>query len=433
MSVFILRGQVLSFAGDPFVDGIETGKIESDGAVVVENGLIVAAGPAQSVLPRYPGARIEHCGGDLIAPGFVDCHVHYTQMPVVASYGEELLEWLNQFTFPAETKFEDKNFATAGARLYLNECLRNGVTTASVYGSVHAQSVDAFFEAAQELNMRMACGKVLMDRKAPDALCDNARSGYDESKRLIERWHGKGRATYAITPRFAITSTPQQLEAAGALWRECPDALMQTHLSENNAEIVYTRQLYPQDADYFAIYERFGLAGPGAIFGHAIHLTEREKQALRESGSSIAHCPTSNLFLGSGLFDMKRLGEGAAHIPIGLASDVGAGTSLSMFKTMKASYEVCRLQGYALHPAKAWYLATLGSARALRMDRRIGNIAPGYEADLVVIDLNSTAMIEQRVSKSRDIWDTLFAQIIMADDRAIRVSFIAGEARYRRA
>ena len=432
MSAFILRGQVLSFAGDPFVEGLDAAKIESDGAVVIENGLIVETGPAQRVLPSWPGARIEHCGGDLIAPGFVDCHVHYTQLPIIASYGEELLEWLNTFTFPAEMRFADKDYSKSVANLFLNECLRNGVTAASVYASVHTQSVDAFFEAAHEMNMRMACGKVMMDRNAPDALCDTAQSAYDSSKQLIERWHGQGRAVYAITPRFAITSTPQQLEAAGALWRAFPDALMQTHLSENHAEIAFTRELYPQDEDYFAIYERFGLTGPGAIFGHAVHLTPREISALRASGSAISHCPTSNLFLGSGLFDMKCLGEGAAHIPIGLASDIGAGTSLSMFRTMKACYEICRLQGYALHPAKAWYLATLGSAKTLRMDRRIGNIAPGFEADLVVIDLDSTAVIEQRMRQARDIWDGLFAQIIMADDRAIRTSFIMGEARYRR-
>jgi guanine deaminase len=365
--------------------------------------------------------------------GFVDCHVHYPQCETIASYGEQLMEWLNRYTFPAELKFEDPDYARATADHFLDQCLRNGITTASVYCTVHPQSADAFFSASQERGLRMAAGKVMMDRNAPDGLRDTPKSGYDTSKALIERWHGVDRLTYVVTPRFAITSTPEQLEAAGVLWSEHPTTLMQTHIDESHAEIAHVRSLFPDAPDYFGVYERFGLTGPGANFGHAIHLTDRERDALRASGSGISHCPTSNLFLGSGLFDMEGLREGMNTNPIGLATDIGGGSSLSMFATMRASYEICRLRGYNLHPAKAWYLATLGSARVMRMDDKIGNLKAGHEADFVVIDLKSTGLIANRMDYAKDVWETLFIQMIMADDRAIRATYANGHRVYRRA
>lgn len=429
---FILRGQVLSFTGDPFIEGIGAARIDSDGALVIDKGKITACGAAPDILARYPQWPVQHHARDLIMPGFIDCHVHFPQMEIIGAFGEQLLEWLERYTFPAEEKFADESYARACANTFLDQCLMNGTTSASVYASVHALSADAIFAAASARGMCLAAGKVLMDRNAPQALRDSAKSGYDESKALIARWHGRDRLTYAITPRFAITSTPEQLEAAGALWREHPEALMQTHLSENHAEIELTRALYPGEADYLAVYERFGLAGPGAIFGHAIHLSGRERDAMRARGSAIAHCPSSNLFLGSGLFDLPGLREARNDLPVGLASDVGAGTSLSMLKTMKAAYEVARLKAYGLHPAKAFYLATLGSARAMRLDHRIGNTAPGYDADLVLLDLSSTPAIEQRMATTGDIWEGLFVQIIMADERAIRATYVAGRKLYER-
>ncbi|MEK9723744.1 MAG: guanine deaminase, partial [Rhodospirillaceae bacterium] len=346
------------------------------------------------------------------------------------SYGEQLLEWLDTYTFPTERAYADPAVARAAADFYLDECLKNGTTTAAVYATVHPESVDAFFEAATERKLRMACGKVLMDRNAPDELMDTAQSGYDQSKALIGRWHGRGRNVYAITPRFAPTSTPEQLDAAAALWREHPDALMQTHLAENPNEIEWVAALFAEAPDYLGVYEQFGLAEPGAVFGHAVHLTERERAAFRDTGAAIAHCPTSNTFIGSGLFDMQGLRDAADPVTVGLATDVAGGSSLSMFATMRTAYEVAQLRGYSLHPAKAWYLATVGSATAMRMADKVGNLAAGMEADIVVIDTRSTPLIERRVARADGIWDELFAQMILADDRAIRATYAAGTLVY---
>jgi guanine deaminase len=364
--------------------------------------------------------------------GFVDCHVHYPQCEVIGSYGEQLLEWLNRYTFPAEQKFADPDYARGVAVHFLDEALRNGTTTASVYCTVHPESVDAFFSSAEARGLRMAAGKMMMDRNAPDALLDTAQTGYDQSKALIARWHGRGRLTYVVSPRFAPTSTPGQLEAAGTLWREHPDALVQTHLSENPREIAWVRSLYPDAPDYFGVYERYGLTGPGSNFGHAVHLTERERAALRATGSGISHCPTSNAFLGSGLFDMKGLREGRSDVPVGLATDIGGGSSLSMFQTMRSSYEICRLAGYSLHPAKAYYLATVGSATVMRLADRIGNLRAGHEADFIVIDLRSRPQIAKRMDYAADLWETLFVQMIMADDRAVRATYAGGRKVYAR-
>ena len=423
----VLKGQTLSFADDPFLVGPEAAvEHYSDGAVWMHDGLIRGVGPAMEILDTATGATVVDYGDYLITAGFVDCHAHYPQLPIIASYGEHLLAWLEKYTFPIERRFNDPGHARAAADLFLDECLRNGITTSSVYATVHSSSVDAFFEAATERNLRMACGKVLMDRNAPEELCDTAESGYEQSKALIGKWPQVDRCVYAITPRFAPTSTPAQLEAAGELWKEHPDALVQTHLSENAKEITWVAELFPEAPDYFGVYEHFGLTGPGAIFGHAIHLTEREQAALRQSGSAIAHCPTSNTFIGSGLFDMAGLREGAQPVIVGLATDVAGGSSMSMFDVMRTAYEISQLRGYSLHPAKAWYLASVGSAKAMQLDDRIGNLAPGFEADVTVIDLVSTPLIEQRMAGADTLWDALFAQMILADDRAIRATYAQG-------
>ena len=422
-----VRGQTICFVDDPFrVAPAAAIRHERDGVVVIEDHIIAAVGPADEVLAAYPGVAVAHYPGDLIMAGFVDVHVHYPQTRMIASYGRQLLNWLNDYTFPAELAFADAAVGAATAELFLDELVRNGITTAGVYGTVHPQSVDAFFAAATRRGMRMAAGKVMMDRHAPDGLTDTAQSGYDESEALIGRWHGRDRCTYAITPRFAPTSTGAQLAAAGALWQAYPDALMQTHLSENQAEIAWVKELFPAAVDYLGVYEMFGLVGPGAIFGHAIHLTEREIALFRASGSAIAHCPTSNLFIGSGLFDMAGLRASASPVCVGLGSDVGGGSSFSMFATMKAAYEIAQLRGFSLHPVQAFWLATVGGAQAMRMADRIGNLAAGLEADLIVIDPASRPLIAARMAQAVDISDVLFAQMILADDRALRAVYCNG-------
>jgi len=432
-SAFIVRGQVLSFRDDPFAAGPDAAvTYDSDGAIVVEDGKISAAGTAQELLTRYPHLPVKLYRDDLILAGFVDSHVHYPQYEVIASYAGDLLEWLDNYTFPFEARFADKEYACKVAGFFLDQCLANGTTSASVYATVHPQSAEAFFTAAEARGLCMAAGKVMMDRNAPDNLRDTAQSSYDDSKALVEKWHGRARLQYAITPRFAITSTPEQLEAAGALWREHPSALMQTHIDESRNEISEVQRLFPEARDYFDVYERFGLAGPGSNFGHAIHLTERERDAFAATGSGISHCPTSNMFLGSGLMDMARLRGSANPVTLGLATDIGGGSSLSMFRTMKAAYEVARLRGYGLHPACAYYLATLGGAQLLRQAHRIGNIAAGYDADFIVVDLRSTPEIASRMDHVSDLAEMLFVQMMLADDRAIRATYVAGRKLYQR-
>ena len=429
----ILKGQVLTFTHDPF--SVEPSSaaavVETSGALWTDEGIIQYIGPSDHLPAESRDVPVHDYGDSLIVAGFVDCHVHYPQLPIIASYGEQLLDWLEKYTFPMESAFYDTKFAREVSDLFLKECLKNGTTTSAVYATVHPESVNAFFEATTERNLRMACGKVLMDRNAPEDIRDSAKDGYDQSKRLIDRWHGKGRNIYAITPRFAVTSTPEQLDAAGVLWKNYPDVLMQTHLSENRGEIDWVLKLFPDAPDYFAVYEKFGLAGPGALFGHGIHLSPRERDGIFSTGSAIAHCPTSNAFIGSGLFDLQGLREGRHSINIGLATDVAGGSSLSMFATMRAAYEIAQLRGYNLHPAKAWYLASAGAARAMNLHHQVGNLALGMEADVTVIDLKSTAIIESRVSQADDIWDVLFAQIILADDRAIKATYAAGNLVYK--
>lgn len=422
----IVRGETFAFTTDPFeVPPGSAYRHDSDGAVLIEAGRIREVGPASDMLARHPGIEVAHYPGHLVMAGFVDCHIHYPQTRVIASYGKQLIDWLNTYTFPAELAFADPAYAAAIAEVFFAEVLRNGTTTLCSYCTVHPQSVDAFFSAAAARNMRVAGGKVVMDRHAPPGLLDTAKSGYEDSEALIARWHGRGRAVYTVSPRFAPTSTPEQLEAAGALWRAHPGTLMQTHLSENMREIAWVHELFPDAPDYFGVYERFGLAGPGANFGHAIHLTERERGALIASGSGISHCPTSNTFIGSGLFDLAGLR--AAGVPLGLATDVGGGSSFSMLATMKAAYEIAQLRGVSLHPVQAFHLASLGSARVLGMEQQIGNLAAGYEADIVVLDPRAKPVLAERVAEARSIEDVLFALMILGDDRAVRAVYVAGE------
>ncbi len=422
----ILLGQTLAFTGNPFeMPPEEALTHERRGAVVVADGKIVAVGPADDIRAAYPDAPLTDHGKALISPGFVDAHAHYAQTAIIASWGKRLIDWLNSYTFPEEARFGDAGYAATIAARYFDLTLAAGTTTVASFGTIHPESVDAYFAEAQKRGLRALTGKTCMDENAPDNLSDSAQTAYDQSKALLERWHGQGRLGYVITPRFAPTSSRAQLEALGALWAEHPEVLMQTHLSEQHEEIDWVHELFPEARDYLDVYERAGLLGPGALMGHAIHLTPRERARLREAGASLIHCPTSNTFIGSGLFDMDGLmREGQI---IGLASDTGGGSSFSMLRTMAAAYEIAQLRGTVLHPAQLWWLATAGSARALRLDDKIGTLAPGMEADLAVIDLAATPAIAQRAGRAESLWEEVFPTIMMGDDRSIAATYVAGK------
>lgn len=421
----LLLGQVLSFADDPFHCGPAAARHETHGAVLVNAGRVVAVGAADAMRKAHPAAPVTDYGRALISAGFVDAHVHYPQTAIIASWGKRLIDWLNLYTFPEEIRLSDPAYAEEISNRYLDLALAHGTTSMCTYTTIHPGSVEAFFTAAQARGLRAFAGKTCMDRNAPPALRDTVQSAYDDSKRLLQKWHGVDRLSYVITPRFSPTSTPEQLAALGALWAQYPDCLMQTHLSEQTDEIAWVKELFPQSRDYLDTYEAQGLLREGAVYGHAIHLTTREKARLVEAGASLVHCPTSNTFIGSGLFDMSL----AQSLRVGLATDTGGGSSFSMLHTMAAAYEVAQLRGQALHPSQLWWLATVGSARALHAEDRIGNIAPGMEADLVVIDLASTPAIEQAARRAEDIWQAVFPTIMMGDDRAIKAVWINGKQR----
>ena len=421
----LLLGQTISFEANPFETPIESSaRHRSRGAVLIEAGKITAEGEADRLCAAHPTATRIDYGDSLICAGFIDAHVHYPQTGIIASWGKRLIDWLNTYTFPEEMRFADPAYATEIARLYFDLTRAHGVTTTASYCTIHPASVDAFFAEAQKRGQRVVAGKTCMDRNAPEGLCDTAQRAYDDSKALIGKWHGVDRLSYAITPRFSPTSTPDQLAALGALWAEYPDCLMQTHLSEQTDEIAWVKSLFSEVRDYLDTYEAHGLLGEKGLYGHAIHLEPREKDRLREVGAGLIHCPTSNTFIGSGLFDMAGLmAEGQR---VGLATDTGGGSSFSMLRTMAATYEIAHLRHNSLHAAQLLWLATAGSAKALHMEDRIGNIAPGMEADLVVLDLASTSDIAQRTARANDIWEALFPTIMMGDDRAIRDVWING-------
>lgn len=418
----LLLGQVLSFTGNPFDSGPDAARHLPHGGMLIDQGRIVAVGEGVDLRAAHPQAEVTDYGRALISAGFIDAHVHYPQTAIIASWGKRLIDWLNSYTFPEEMRFADPAYAAEIADRYLDLALAHGTTSMCSYATIHPASVDAFFAAARARGLRAWAGKTCMDRNAPDGLRDTVQSAYDDSKHLLQHWHGVDRLSYVITPRFSPTSTPEQLAALGALWAEYPDCLMQTHLSEQTDEIAWVKDLFPQSRDYLDTYEAQGLLRAGAVYGHAIHLTPREKDRLHEAGASLVHCPTSNTFIGSGLFDMTL----ARSLRTGLATDTGGGSSFSMLRTMAAAYEVAQLRGEALHPSQLWWLATMGSARALQAETRIGNIAPGLEADLVIVDLASTPAIDQATRRAEDIWQALFPTIMLGDDRAITAVWIGG-------
>ncbi len=436
MTLSAVRGRLLSFLGDPWVVGEADSHVYwQDGLLVLEDGRIRQIGEASALLPGLPPeAPIDDYREHLIMAGFIDPHIHYSQTQVIASYGAQLLDWLETYAFVEELKFADPAHGAQIARFFLDELLRNGTTTAAVYCTVHPCAVEAFFTASSARNMRMIAGKLLMDRGAPAGLLDTAQTGYDESKALIASWQGRGRQHYAVTPRFAVTSSEAQLEAAGALLREHAEVYLQTHLSENQREAEAVGKLFPQCESYTAAYDRFGLLGRRSLFGHCIHLADGERARLSESGSVAVFCPTSNLFIGSGLFDMARARDARFPLRVALATDVGGGTSYSMLRTAGEAYKVLQLQGQNLAPLQAFYGITLGNARALDLDRHIGALEAGFDADLVVLDSRATpAMAHRMETVDGDLAEELFVLMTLGDDRAVRATYVAGERLHSRA
>ncbi|WP_341523260.1 guanine deaminase [Pseudomonas sp. G.S.17] len=421
------RAAILHSLGDPAEVGMQASyEYFADGLLLVENGKISAIGDAADLLGALDAeVEVIEYKDALITPGFIDTHIHLPQTGMVGSYGEQLLDWLNTYTFPCEKQFADPAHAAEVADIFLKELLRNGTTTALVFGSVHKESVEAFFQAAEKLDLRMIAGKVMMDRNAPDYLTDTPESGYADSKALIERWHGKGRLHYAVTPRFAPTSTPEQLTLAGQLLTEYPDLYMQTHISENLQEVEWVKALFPERSGYLDVYDHFKLLGQRSVFAHGVHLCDAECARLAETGSAISFCPTSNFFLGSGLFNLPMAEK--HKVNVGMGTDVGGGTSFSILQTLNEAYKVMQLQGAKLSPFKSLYLATLGGARALRLEDKIGSLQPGSEADFLVLDYHATPLLSYRLKQAKNIEETLFVLMTLGDDRTVQETYSAGQ------
>lgn len=422
------RASILHCLSDPGEASLDSAyEYFEDGVLVVQDGHVAEAGHAERLLAGLSNdVKLTELPGKLIVPGFIDCHVHCPQLDIIASYGEQLLDWLHRYAYPVEARFSDPEYAREVANVFLDELLNNGTTTALVFGTVHAHSADAIFEAAAARDMRLIAGKVLMDCNCPEELMDTAISGYNDSKALIERWHGHARLGYAITPRFALTSTEEQLRAAGTLAREYPDVWIHTHLAENTEEVRQIARQFPSSRSYLDVYDQFDLLRERSVFAHCLHMDEQDRKSMAEKGGSAAFCPTSNLFLGSGLFDLAAMRD--ARIRCGLGTDVGGGTSLSVLKTASEAYKVLHLQNHALPPMQALYLATLGAAEALHLEDHIGNFLPGKEADFVVLDPNATRLTARRIAAAETIEESFFALLTLADDRHVAATYIRGKA-----
>ncbi len=437
-SLKAIRGSILDFVDDPFyVAESDSVRYIADGLLVIEDGKVKDLGAYQDLSQQYSAIPMTSYPGMVILPGFIDTHIHFPQTEMIASYGEQLLEWLNRYTFPTEAKFADKAYAQEIAAFFLDELLRNGTTTALVFATVHPQSVDAFFEEAQRRNLRMIAGKVMMDRHAPKFLLDTAESSYQESKQLIQTWHHSDRLLYAVTPRFAITSSQEQLHQAGRLLAEFPDVYLHTHLSENPKEVAWVKELFPDRSGYLDVYDQAGLVGDRSVFAHGVHLTEAEFQRLSTANSAIAYCPSSNLFLGSGLFNLAQAKSTQCPVKVGLGTDVGAGTSFSLLQTTGEAYKVAQLRQQQLTPFQALFLATLGGARALSLADKIGNFETGKEADFIVINLRSTPLMALRnppitTPSLVELADQVFALMMLGGDRAVQAVYIAGELAHNR-
>jgi guanine deaminase len=396
---------------------------------------VVAVGPADALRAAYPDAAVTDCRGCLIAPGFIDLHIHYPQTDVIGSPADGLLPWLERYTFPHEARFADADHAAEVARFFIDELLRHGVTTALAFATAHPVSVDALLIEAGARGLRCIAGKVLQDRHSPDGVRDETERSLADTEALIARWHGRGRLGYAITPRFAPSCSDAQLRGAGELAARYPDVWVQSHVAENVDEVRWVRELYPHDRSYLAVYERFGLLRPRAVYAHGIYLDDADRALLARTGAAIAVSPTSNLFLGSGFFDYAAARAGSVRH--GLASDVGGGMSFDPFVTMRAAYTVARAAvrgdgqpkvGLSLSAVDLWWQHTAGAARALGLDGVIGSLAPGGEADFVVLDAQAIPLLARRTAQAASLAEWLFAWVMLADERAVRQVIVAGAA-----
>ncbi len=424
------RASLLHFHGDPALSD-QAHAWHEDGLLIIRDGKVHAAGDYATLKADVPPELVlQDYRGKLIVPGFIDTHVHYPQTDMIASPAPGLLPWLETYTFPTERKFADPEHAEEVAEFFLDELLRCGTTTAMVYCTVHPSSVEAFFTASEARNLRMAAGKIMMDRNCPDFLQDTAESGVRESEDLIKKWHKRGRQMYAITPRFAPTSCDRQLVLAGELAAAYPDTYIQTHVAENRDEVEWVKKLFPQARSYLDVYDHVGLMRPRAMYGHCIWLDEIDRQRMTETQSAVAWCPTSNLFLGSGLFDLNA--TDAARVPLSLATDVGGGTAFSMLQTMNAAYKVARMSGAYLPALRMFYLATLGAARCMQLEGVIGNFAPGAEADFIVLDPQATPLLARRTGRTESLEELLFALALLGDDRSIAATYAAGRLVHQR-
>ncbi|MEA5103598.1 guanine deaminase [Pantoea sp. S18] len=401
-----------------------------DGLLTLRDGKVVSLESWQIAEGRVDHTRVTDLRGKLIVPGFIDTHIHYPQTEMIGAFGEQLLEWLNQYTFPVESQYHCPDHAAKMSAFFLHQLLSNGTTTALVFGTVHKQSVDSLFSAAQQLDMRLIAGKVMMDRNAPEYLTETPEESYQHTRELIERWHQRGRLSYALTPRFAPTSSPDLLDKVRQLREEFPDVWMHTHLSENQQEIAWVKALFPEHEGYLDVYHHHQLTGKRSVFAHCLHLEDQEWQCLRETDSSIAFCPTSNLFLGSGLFNIKRCWQ--QGVRMGIGTDVGAGTTFNLLQTLGEAYKVGQLQQYKLSACEAFYHATLGGAHALDLDDVIGNFNPGKEADFVVLDPAVSPLQKLRNANSKDIWERLFVMMTLGDDRNIAQTWVSGKPVWQR-
>ena len=401
-----------------------------DGVLLLRAGRVVGLHEWQNISEQLNGMDIVDLRGKLILPGFIDSHIHYPQTEMIGAFGEQLLEWLNQYTFPIEAQYHCPQHAAQMSAFFLRQLLANGTTSALVFGTLHPQSNEALFRAAEALNMRLIAGKVMMHRNAPDYLLETPEESYQQTRALIERWHQRGRLSYALTPRFAPTSSHALLEKVCQLRKEFPDTWVHTHLSESAQETAWVKELFPERDGYLDVYHYYQLTGRRSVFAHCIHLEDDEWQCLHDTDSSIAFCPTSNLFLGSGLFNIKRSWQ--QGVKVGIGTDVGAGTTFNLLQTLGEAYKVGQLQGYKLNAAEAFYHATLGGAHALDLDQVIGNFAAGKEADFVVIDPAASALQKLRIGNSKDIWEKLFVLMTLGDDRNIVQTWLHGRPAWQR-
>ena len=432
----LVFGDVLDFIGDPNKLGDQAHRYFSPGALLIQDGKVLEAGEKEHIQSKYASlltdsnVDVKDFTGQLILPGLIDTHIHFPQTEMIGAYGEQLLTWLEKHAFPAEQQFHDSEYATGIANIFIDELLRNGTTTALVFGTVHPQSVDAFFTEAQKRNLRMIAGKVMMDRNCPETLSDTAESGYQESKALIEKWHGVDRLSYAVTPRFAPTSTKAQLDNCGKLLKEYPDVYLHTHLSENKDECKWVKSLFEENEDYLSVYEDAGLVKKRAVFAHGIYLSDREYKSLADNQAAISHCPTSNLFIGSGLFNLKACEE--HDVTVSMGTDVGGGTSFSLFQTFNEAYKIQQLQDNSLSAFKGLYLSTLAGAKALDLEGSIGNFQAGCEADFIVLDNSPTPFLTFRLQQCKDLEERLFTLMMLGDDRCISETFVMGKSIYKK-